>query len=257
MTFFTFKKGLIGMKKLFLGISLIGLLCVSLFISNAAAGTYTILTEDYPPFNYTEDGNLTGLSTEVMFEILNRVKHPKEIKVKLWSEAYEQTMKNSNCILYSMTRTKERQDSFKWVGPVAPNRVVFYKKKGSDLKIKTLDDARKVGKIGTYKDSASDQFLKQEGFTNIVSAASDDENASKLFSGEIDLWIVGELTGIHKAKASGNDPAGLEKALDVIETQLYIAFNKETPDEEIAKWQKVLDEMKKTGIYKKIMSKYL
>lgn len=245
------------MKKLLLGISLIGLLCLPLFISNVAAGTYIIMTEDYPPFNFTEDGKLTGLSTEVMFEILNRVKHPKDIKVRLWSEAYEQTMQNSNCILYSMTRTKERQNAFKWVGPVAPDRVVFYEKKGSALKIKSLDDARKVGKIGTYKDSASEQLLKQEGFTNIVSAADDNENAAKLLSGEIDLWIVGELTGIHKAKASGSDPAGFEKAMDVRETQLYIAFNRETPDEEIAKWQKALDEMKKTGVYKKIMSKYL
>ena len=245
------------MKKLFLGISLIGLLCVSAFISNAVAGTYTILTEDYPPFNYTEDGKLTGLSTEVMFEILNRVNQPKDIKVKLWPEAYEQTLKSPNCILYSMTRTKEREAAFKWVGPVAPDRVVFYTKKGNALKIATIDDAKKAGKIGTSKDSAAEQFLKQEGFTNIVSAADDNENASKLFSGEIDLWVVGELTGIHKTKATGNDPSGLEKVLDVKDTQLYIAFNKETPDEEIAKWQKALDEMKKTGVYDKILSKYL
>jgi polar amino acid transport system substrate-binding protein len=246
------------MKKLFLGISLIGLLCVSAFISNAVAGTYTIMSyEDYPPYNYMEGGKLTGLSAEVMFEILNRVKQPKDIKMKQWSEAYDQTMKNPNCILFSVTRTKEREGTFKWVGPVAPDRVVFYKKKGSALKIATLDDAKKAGKIGTCKGYASEQFLKQKGFTNTVSAADDNENASKLFSGEIDLWVVGELAGIHIAKATGNDPTGLEKAFDVQDTQLYIAFNKETPDEEIAKWQKALDDMKKTGVYDKILSKYM
>jgi polar amino acid transport system substrate-binding protein len=245
------------MKKLFLGISLIGLLCVSAFISNAVAGTFTIMTEDYPPFNYTEGGKLTGLSTEVMFEILNRVDQPKDIELKQWTEAYEQTMKNPNCILYSVTRTKEREGAFKWVGPVAPDRVVFYKKKGSALKIATLDDAKKAGKIGTCTGYASEDLLKKEGFTNIVSEADDSKNASKLFSGEIDLWVVGELTGIHIAKVTGNDPTGLEKAFDVQDTQLYIAFNKETPDEEIAKWQKALDEMKKTGVYDKILSKYL
>ena len=245
------------MKKLVSVLATISVLCIALSVSNAVAETFTILTEDYAPFNYTQEGELTGLSTEVMYEILERVKHPKKIKMMVWSEAYQQTMQNPGCVLYSMVRTKERENSFKWVGPVAPDRLVLYAKKGSTLKIDSLDDARKVARIGTYKDSVAEQFLKKEGFTNLVSVTDDKENISKLLKGKIDLWIAGELQGIHQVKASKSDPADLLKVFDVQDTQLYIAFNKATPDEEIAKWQKALDELKATGVYQKIISRYL
>ena len=234
-------------------------LSMGLFIllPSAMAGNFKILTENYAPFNYTEKGKLTGLSSEVMQEILKRVDHPDNIKVMPWSDAYNLITNTQGYVLFSMSRTDERENLFKWVGPIATDQWVFYAKKGSGLTIGSLDDARKVAKIGTCKDNASEQFLKKQGFTNIVSVADDSENAKKLSAGEIDLWIVGNLQGVYKAKTAGIDPSGLESIFEIKDSQLYIAFSKATDDSEIAKWQKALDTLKAEGLYKKILSKYM
>lgn len=42
----------------------------------------------------------------------------------------------------------------------------------------------------------------------------------------------------------------------IMESQLYIAFHKETSEEVIQRWQKALDEIKKDGTYQKILQKY-
>jgi len=42
----------------------------------------------------------------------------------------------------------------------------------------------------------------------------------------------------------------------MIVKDLYIAFNKNTPDTIIEKWQKALDDIKKDGTYQKILNKY-
>jgi polar amino acid transport system substrate-binding protein len=156
-----------------------------------------------------------------------------------------------------MTRTDDRESLFKWVGPLATNQWVFYAKKASGVEIGSLDDARKVAAIGTCKDSAAEQFLKKEGFTNIESVVDDSENAKKLDAAEIDLWIVGDLQGVYKAKTAGIDSSGLEKIFEIKDTQLFIAFSKETDESEIAKWQKALDALKAEGTYEKILSKYM
>jgi ABC-type amino acid transport substrate-binding protein len=161
-----------------------------------------------------------------------------------------------NQILFSMTRTQQRENLFKWVGPVAPNRWVFFAKKGSGIKISSLDDARKIGKIGTYRDDAAELFLKEQGFTNIDSVINDYQNVLKLMAGRVDLWIVGELQGVFKAKSKDVDPAQLEKVFDVQDTQLYIAFSRNTPDRAIQAWQKALDAIKADGTYDKILTKY-
>lgn len=225
-------------------------------VSQASATDFKIMTEEYPPFNYSEGGKLTGLSTDVMMELAKRVGHSSEFEMLPWARGYNLIQKKSGQILFSMTRTEAREELFKWVGPVASNKWVLFAKKDSGLTIASLEDAKKVKKIGTYKEDAAETFLKEEGFTNLDSVVNDELNVPKLMAGRIDLWIVGELQGIYKAKAKGVAD-DLEKVMDIKDTQLYIAFSKDTADEDIAKWQKALDDMKADGSYDTILKKYL
>ncbi len=39
------------------------------------AENFTIYTEEYPPYNYTDNGSITGISTEIVREILHRINH--------------------------------------------------------------------------------------------------------------------------------------------------------------------------------------
>lgn len=232
-------------------------LCLFCLFGSASAGSFTIMTEEFPPFNHTEDGWLTGLSADIMTEILKRVGHPDNTKVLPWARAYTLIQNKEDHILYSMTRTEQRENLFKWVGPVASNKWVFFARKGHDISINSLDDAKKVKKIGAYRNDAAELFLKTNGFTNIESVLNDLANVKKLVAGRIDLWIVGELQGFHKASLSVGSTQGMEKVFDVKDTQLYIAFSKSTPDAVIAKWQAALDEIKKEGLYDKILKKYM
>lgn len=233
--------------------------CATVLLSGvtaAMAENFEIMTEEYPPFNYTENGQITGLATEVVLELAKKVGHPTNIEVKPWARAYAQIQKQDGLILYSMTRTEARESLFKWVGPVASNKWVFFTKKGSGITVDSLEGAKAIGKIGTYKDDAAEAFLKEQGFANLDSVVNDDLNVPKLMAGRIDLWIVGELQGIYKAKLQGVSDQ-LEKVMDVKDTQLYIAFSKNTPDEVIAKWQAALDELKASGSYDAMVKKYM
>lgn len=215
-----------------------------------------LMTEEYPPYNYTENGELTGLSIEVVRAVLKKIGHPDNIKSMPWSRSYNLIQKKSGHALFSTTRTEARENLFKWVGPLAPNTWCFYAKKGTGIALNSLEDAKKVGKIGTYKDDACELFLKEKGFTNIDSIINDNFNPKKLVAGRIDLWIIGDVMGMHKAKKQGLEDK-ITKVLDIKTTQLYIAFSKDTPDDIVNKWQAALDSLKADGTYDKILSKYL
>ncbi|SHO49813.1 polar amino acid transport system substrate-binding protein [Desulfopila aestuarii DSM 18488] len=240
------------MKKMIMAVCAI---CIFSVVPAMAEGLQ-IMTEDYPPFNYTENGQLSGLSTEVVQQLAKKVGNPGEIEEKPWARAYALIQKEDGFILYSMTRTESRENMFKWVGPVASNKWVFFAKKGSGISLASLDDAKKVGKIGTYKDDAAEIFLKEQGFTNLDSVVDDSLNVPKLMAGRVNLWVVGELQGIYKAKLQGVGDQ-LEKVMDVKDTELYIAFSKNTPDDVIVKWQAALDEMKADGSFDALVKKYM
>ncbi len=241
---------MIGKMKQICFAVLLSALCVS------TASGFEVLTEDYPPYNYMENGRITGLATEVMRELFKKVGHEDNIKLMPWARIYKKLLTRPGKIVYVMTRTAEREKLMKWVGPVAGNKWVFFARKGSQIKIHNLDDARKVGSIGTYRDDVCETFLKNRGFTNLESVPVDQRNVEKLVRGRIDLWIVGELQGIFKAARDGHAD-DIEKVYEISNTDLYIAFSRQTPDAEIARWQAALDELKRSGKFDEIVSGYL
>lgn len=224
--------------------------------SVASAETFTIMTEEYPPLNYTENGKLTGLSSDVVTEMLKRLGQQGSIKVLPWSRAYNLIQTKGNHVLFSMVRNEKRENIFKWVGPISSDKMVFFAKKGSDLTINSIDDAKKVKKIGTYKDSALEIFLKENGFKNFESIIDDSANVKKLGAGRIDLWIANYLQGIQTTKKIAGDSSAVQEVFEIKTTEFYIAFSKSTPDDVIAKWQKVLDEIKNDGTFDNIKKKY-
>ena len=129
---------------------------------------------------------------------------------------------------------------------------MLYKKKGADLRIATLDDARKVGRIGSYKDDSKEQFLKKNGFTNLESAPDDLANPRKLVTGRIDLWISTSVQAADTCKLAGVDPADIEPAMVVLRQPMYMAFSKSTDDAVVAKWRNAFTEIAGDGTVQKV-----
>lgn len=84
---------------------------------------------------------------------------------------------------------------FKWVGPLAIKRDILIARKDAYIKISSLDDAKKVMRIGTLRDDTREQLLIRQGFENLESVSDEQRNAQKLAMGRIDLWANKE-TGL-------------------------------------------------------------
>ena len=148
----------------------------------------TILTENLPPLNYIENDMLVGPSVEIVKEIQRRVGSSEPIQVYPWARAYKMAIEKENVVLFGTTHTKVRDSLFKWVGPLATKRDILVARKGSGIKINSLEDAEKVGSIGTLRDDTRERLLKSQGFINLEPVSNEQLNAQKLVLGRIDLW---------------------------------------------------------------------
>ncbi|MGD8668006.1 MAG: transporter substrate-binding domain-containing protein, partial [Desulfobacterales bacterium] len=186
----------------------------------------TILTENLPPLNYVDDGVLVGPSVEIVREIQRRVGSEEEIQVYPWARAYKMALENENVILFGMTYTKVRHDKFKWVGPLATKRDILVAKKDSGIKIKDLDDAKNVKRIGTLRDDTRGRLLQSQGFTNLEPVSDEQLNAKKLALGRIDLWAY-KIPGLRTVcDLAGVDHTVFEEVYHLREIDLMIAFSK-------------------------------
>lgn len=217
----------------------------------------TLLTEELPPLNYTDSTGVTGLSVTIVREILKRVGQPDTIQVVPWARGYKAVLEEPNVVLFSTARTEERESLFKWVGPLARWSYVFYKRRGSPIALNTLDDARKVHSIATYRDDAREQFLLEHGFTNIDSSPKLASCARKLLEGRVDLWLDSNLTARQVVQKLGMDPNEIQPVLTVKTNHLYIAFSKSTDDTVVAHWQAALNTMARDGTLRRIYAQWL
>jgi len=220
-------------------------------------GIFQMMTEEYPPITFNEKGKPSGFVTDMVREIAKRRNISDNIILTSWKNAYNMTLLHPNLILFSAERTPERENLFHWVGPVGKNSSILYSKKGSGIKVNSLENAREIEAIATTTDWFTEQYLKGEGFTNLVSSSDPAENVRQLMNGEVQLSIFTDITIPEIVNRTGYSLDDLEPVLTVHETYFFIAISKDTPLEEVKAWQLTLDDMKKDGTFEKIYRNYL
>jgi ABC-type amino acid transport substrate-binding protein len=165
-------------------------------------------------------------------------------------------LEDENVILFGMTHTKVRQDKFKWVGPLATKRDILVAIKGSGVKIKDLEDAKKVKRIGTLRDDTRGRLLKRHGFTNLEPVSDEQLNAKKLALGRIDLWAY-KIPGLRTVcDLAGVDYTEFEEVYHLREIDLMIAFSKKTSDSIVQKWRDAFNEILADGTIMQIRKKW-
>jgi polar amino acid transport system substrate-binding protein len=239
---------------------------VLLFINGAQAQEHrdvgvVLLTENFPPYNmaingknFAQDENIHGIAVDIVREIFKRADISYSLTLRFpWERIYKLALENPGYGVFVMARLPEREKLFKWVGPIGPDDWILLAKADSKITLDSLEQARQY-KIGAYKGDAIAETLAKQGLKPMV-VLRDQDNARKLVNGQIDLWATGDPAGRYLARQEGVDD--LKTVLRFNSAELYLALNKEVPDDVVARLQKALDELRKEGEVDAIMARYL
>jgi len=225
--------------------------------STIYADSLQIFTEEWKPISFSNNGKPDGLAVNVVQEILKRLKSKDSITIVPWARGWKMITKKPNVVLFAMTRTDEREKMFTMIGPLAVGTTNFYAKKGSGIKIKNLDDAKKIGKIGVYRAAVEEQILLNKGFKNTESTSLPLFSAKKLMKGRINLWCNANLTAGKILEEAGFTIKDVENVFTIRENYLYIAFSKGTSKKLVNMWKDTLEKIKTDGTFSNIYSKWL
>ncbi|MDF3933579.1 substrate-binding periplasmic protein [Pseudomonas citronellolis] len=243
------------------------LLASSLLLAGAAQAeispdySMVLLTENFPPYNmaingknFAQEDNIDGIAVDIVREMYKRagIKYSMTLRFP-WERIYKLALEKPDYGVFVTARLPEREDAFKWVGPIGPDDWVLLARGDSKIALKSLDEAKQY-RVGAYKGDAMAEYLAEHGFEPAL-VLRDQENAGKLQKGEIDLWASGDPAGRYLAKQVG--VSGLKTVLRFNSDQLYLALNKETPDEVVQKLQAALDKMRAEGFVDDTIKSYL
>jgi len=221
----------------------------------ADAARLTIYAEQ-KQFLKDTDGDLQGIFPEVVRELIKRTGTPSGIEEISWKRGYSLAQTQHNTALIPTTRTAQREKLFKWLGPVQRIKWIFFKKRERILHIESLDDARKVRAIGTYGHDAREQYLKEQGFTNLHSTNHQVLNIRKLLDNRIDLLVSTNLGIGDIMELAGHDVKEVEQAYTFKQVDLYIAFSPHTNPVLLKRWKQAFEDIKRDGTFAKIYRRF-
>jgi len=231
-------------------LSLLLLVCLPL-----RAAELLLYTEEGPPLNFTRDGQLTGYAVEVVQEMQRRSGDQLRIEVVPWSRGYALAREQPNVGLFSMARIAEREGLFQWVGPFMITQNRFYTRKGSNLKITSLEQAKGL-RIALPRQWYSLQYLTSRGFSDIFAVPSASKMASLFSKGRTDVLAVSDISLPALLAEVGMRPDQVEAQFSFLQHQSYLGFSHATDPALVARWQAALDEMKRDGSFGRIYQRW-
>ncbi|PWR71373.1 substrate-binding periplasmic protein [Methanospirillum lacunae] len=227
----------------------------------------TFYTEQLPPYNYQENGSVRGFSIDILNDIsaksgLNL--SPEMIHVVPWEEGYEAALNGTNTVIFSTARIPERENLFKWVGPISNERYALFAPNESSVLINSPDDLTHF-RIGAISDDASISQLLARGVneSSIVTADTISDLISMIHDKKIDLWVYPEITGRYYIGQITGDYNSFVPVYTFEGVGIYYAFSKDVSDATVSSYQNALDELKQekneTGVsrYDQILGQYI
>lgn len=226
------------------------IICIPVAANNQATSLHdlTWVTEEYPPFNFHDNGTPSGLMIDLISAISKKAGEeidPDSFIFLSWNEAYHKAITDPDTVIFAIAKTPERENLFKWVGPVLTYNISLYSKRSNNITISSPYDLTNY-KIGAVTDDVAIDNLVQAGLKkeDIITVSDPRTLVQELENGTIDLLSYGDIAANYYIKNVTGNSAYYRLSGRTGTVPIYIGFNKETPDNIVEKFRNGFDELK-------------
>jgi len=217
-----------------------------------------LYTEEQPPVNYIDQsGDVSGRSTAIAREIMKRININAPIHLLNWTTGYNTVLDTPNTAIFSTTQTHQREAMFKWVGPVATVEYSFFGRDDLTTPVHSIPEVRNAGLVAVVGNTGRHQTLQSSNIDNLLICEDDKACVEAVLTGKAALWFGTKDMYAQNAKRLSQEMNKIVEVWPYMTRGMYIAFNRKTPDSEIALWQNTLDEMKEDGTFDMIAERYM
>jgi polar amino acid transport system substrate-binding protein len=235
---------------------------LSLLPSSAVAASYKLVTLEYPPYEYTEGGQVKGLAVEVIREAFKQMGHELTIEVYPWARSIDMFKAGQADGIFTFFRTPEREEfTYFSKEAVITQPITLWVPK--DSKVVYGGDLAKMAiyRFGVVSKTSYGEVFDttvKKGMIKTDEANTIDNCIDKLLNARFDIWISNHYGGVYSLKKAKKFDQVKELSPAVQETPAYVGFSKKKNLEALRnEFDATLIKMKKSGLHGKIIKEYM
>ena len=233
-----------------------------LFCLASNASELTLLTENFPPYNFSSRDNVVGINAELLSTACDIAQVNCTFDLLPWQRAFKLASTEPNSGIFSTARTPDREDGFIWIGPLVSSNGCFYRLKSREDIVVTNAESLKDYTVGIARGDTYETLLKKMGFIegeNFLTFANKHDDSKMFRLGRMDLMIGSSLTlasQLHEAGLNIKDVVPVFAFDDVSLGGNFLALNKESNPATAVSLQNALNLLKQNGVVGTIVSQY-
>ncbi len=231
------------------------LACVSGIARGADLAAYT---EEWAPYNFTENGAVRGISTDILRAACSAAALRCDIAAVPWARAYALAQTTPGTVAYTTARKPEREHLFRWIGPILPRATWVFLRRETAGQVSTFADLNRY-RIGVVRGEATISDLQAKGVRDdaLFVENSNLDILKQLDRGHLDGMVDTEI-GMAWQLAKANLPAdSLVKVLKLSdEGAYYFALNPRTNPNVARRLQQAVDKLRRSGAIDQIVAEY-
>jgi polar amino acid transport system substrate-binding protein len=221
-----------------------------------------LVTLEYPPYEYLENGKVKGVAVQIVQEVFKRMKKPITITLYPWDQSLAMIQKGEADAIFTIFKTPEREAYADYSYEILIPQVVSLFVK-SDSNIVFDGDLNKIsrhtfGVVHTISyGSIFDEAVKKAAIRNIDTSETGEENMKKLLQGRVDILVSNRYGALDIAKKMNamDQVKELEPAIQNVPS--YIAFSKKRDRKSFRdEYDIILRKIKDDGTYDRIITSY-
>ncbi|UCJ18500.1 ABC transporter substrate-binding protein [Pseudomonas sp. MM211] len=223
------------------------------------AEPYQVVTEEWAPYNYQENDQLTGMATDIVRAIMALNGDDFEVVVVPSMRASHTLQSRPRTIMFSMFRTVEREALYKWVGPIVEESIHPYQLANAVRPVTSLEQLLRAPKVTTRHAGLVPSMLQSLGFRNLDARATESQQLYRmLLAGRTDIIIGDTDSGVaYYSRQLNIAPGTLRRIpIELYRSSLYIAFSRDSDDELVAAWARALEQLRSSGELERIRQRY-
>jgi len=215
----------------------------------------TVVTENWPPYNYTgAAGTAEGLSTEIVRAVLRQAELNGTIQVYPWARTFFLASHTPNTLIYSIARSKERETHFVWIGELVRRNDWFYRAVGhSSVQPASLAEVKSCCTVCVVNKDIVEDDLQRQGFSaqkNYITTVSSGDCMKMVQSGSVQLLVNSPIDLAWELKAHPEIRTSFEPVLALSPSNqepLYLAASRGTSPDVVRRLRAAFQTLEQSG----------
>lgn len=226
----------------------------------AARPPLPVFCHALPPLAFEQDGQAAGLGVDLLRRMADLAGLDPVLALQPRLRAEKSFLETPGSLLFPLARLPERENRYRWVGPILPRRVGIYSLANrTDIRFRGLQQLDGL-RVGATAGTATLEQLQGEGLKpgrELEVSPSYEASVRKLLAGRMDLLVIGDLNiywQLHQMRESAErvrEVAVLDASADYC-FGLRVDGDPATADA----LQRTLDQLRRSGAIERLKQTY-